>query len=124
MGALEEALDGNNPYPFGLFWFHRDDAPLLPRVQAFIQRAKLRGVEESIISIETFDELMSDLLLLEPELPAGVAGLLEEKRRSRLHHVPVPSHEGTWPVLRSDALPVIAWPKSCRLVRCEIGGDR
>jgi hypothetical protein len=45
MDALESALDGTRAYPFGLFWFHRDDAPLLPRVLRLIERARAAGVE-------------------------------------------------------------------------------
>lgn len=122
MKALEEVFEVGPAYPFGLFWFHRDDFPVSPRVRRLIERANEIGVEASVIPIETFDELMSDLLLLEPDLPIEIVTMLGEKRTSRVANIAIPKTAGIWPILKFNALPVSQWPSSCRLVRCGIGG--
>jgi hypothetical protein len=82
------------------------------------------GIEAAAIELETFDELMGDLLHLEPALPDDVAEKLEQARPSRVSDGPIPSMSGTFPVLRMNAFPVVEWPSTCRLVVCRIGGTR
>ncbi len=123
MNALSETLRHDHPFPFGLYWFHRDDDPLLPRVASLIAEARAAGVQAESVPIETFDELMSDLLLLESGLPAELLALLDAKRPRRLSYVKPPGGRGTWPVLRFNAMEVIKWPAAGRLVRCQIGGS-
>lgn len=124
MDALEEAVDLPGAFPAGLFWFRRTDSPVLDRVDSLIERATSSGVEASLIEVETFDELMSDIHLLERDLPEELARLLEERRPSRAANVAIGPTAGRWPVLRFNALPVVEWPNSARLIRCDIGGTR
>jgi len=122
MDALTEALQQRGSFPFGLFWFHRGEGPLLPRVDALIVEAQRSGIEAAAIPIETFDELTTDLLLLEPELPRELTSLLDSKSPRRTTYLQPPRDAGTWPVLRLNAFPMTRWPSTCRLIRCDIGG--
>jgi hypothetical protein len=121
MDSLEAAIDGGRGYPFGLFWFQRSDGTVLPRVSDLIDRAAAVGIEAQVINVETFDELMSDLLLLVEELPAEVSEKIDI-RASRVSDAPIPDTKGRWPVVRFNALPVLSYPTVCRRVVCDIGG--
>ena len=122
--ALAEAIDGGRGYPAGLFWFHRGEAEPLPAVVGLLDAARDAGVQAELIACETFDELMADLLLLERDLPDEVSALLEGKRKRRLSAAPVPAGGSTYPVIRTNALPVTSWPQTARLIECEIGGTK
>lgn len=124
MDALAEAIDGGRGYPGGLFWFHRGETEPLPAVVDLLNAARAAGIQAELIACETFDELMADLLLLERDLPDEVATLLESKRRRRLSPAPVPAGGSSYPVIRTNALPVTSWPQTARLVECKIGGAR
>ncbi len=123
MDALEEGIAEGHGYPFGLFWFHRPDNPRLPRVEELVKRAAAKGIDAHIIEIETFDELLSDLLLLLPMMPQAVREYLSAKPR-RVSDAPILASEGAWPVVRLNALPVTSWPTVCRRLVCRIGGVR
>jgi NAD-dependent SIR2 family protein deacetylase len=124
MDALEEAIFNGKGYPPGLFWFVRSGSSVLPRVTDLITKAQASGIEAALVEVETFDELMDSLLVLEEQMPAGLENLLRQKR-SPITDIPVtPPANGTWPVIRLNALLVDIFPTICRLVPCKIGGDK
>lgn len=125
MDTLEEAIDEGRGYPDGLYWFNKTGSPVFGRVTQLIESAQRAGVEAHLIESETFDELMGDLLILEDQRswPEIVVRRLES-HQPRLSNAPVPPPDGGWPVLRFNALRVEAWPATCRLVKCEIGGQK
>lgn len=124
MDALDAAVADGKGYPQGLFWIHRSDAQPSPRVDNLIGVARATGIEAEFIQAETFDEVLDRVLLVEADLPPRVQQLLDEKRPYRF--TPAPAHTGrrTYPVVRMNALPVLEWPNSARLVRCAIGGTK
>jgi len=121
MDALEMAIDGGRGYPFGLFWFQRSDSTCLPRVSDLINKASAVGIDAHLIHVETFDELMSDILLLVKDLPPEISDQINSQAR-RVSDAPIPDTIGTWPVIRLNALPITAYPTICRRVACDIGG--
>jgi NAD-dependent SIR2 family protein deacetylase len=121
MDALEEAIDDGNGYPAGLFWFQRSDSPALPRVTDLISKANAQKIQANIINVETFDELLSDVLLLIQNLPDELTEILN-RHAPRITNAPIPETKGRWPVVRLNALPVVSYPTLCRKVVCEIGG--
>lgn len=123
MDALEESIDNGNGYPSGLFWFQRSDSPCLPRVTDLISKAVAKGIQADIVGVETFDELLSDVLLLIKHLPVELAEILN-KHAPRLTEAPIPEIKGRWPVVRLNALPVVSYPTLCRRVVCKIGGTQ
>jgi len=125
MDALEEAIGSGTQrgYPAGLFWFHRSDGEVFPRVGRLIESARALGIDAHLIAVETFDELLADVLLLLPDLPDDVLRRLSHVAR-RVSDAPIPGPEGTWPVIRLNAVPLLAWPTQCRRVVCQIGGVR
>lgn len=123
MDALEEALDGGEGFPQGLFWFHRGQWTPLPRVEALVARAQAFGIDAHIIPLETFDELLGDLWLHAENIPADLAARFD-RRSARVSDAPLPPPGGGYPVIRLNALPLPRLPRVCRLVRCGVGGTR
>lgn len=108
-------------YPSGLFWVHRGDAPLLPRVQALIEKAAAAGIDAAVVEAETFDELLGDVLRQTPDIPEELLNAAE-KVAPRLGSAPIPAAGNGWPVIRTNAVPVVEYPSTCRLVESTIGG--
>lgn len=75
MDSLEEAVADGHGFPHGLFWFHRASTPCQQRVQHLIAKATAAGIEARIVESETFDELLADLILLQPDVPEEIAQL-------------------------------------------------
>ena len=123
MDALEEALDDGNGFPSGLYWFHRSDGPILPRVQDLFAKARKLNIQANLIESETFDELLPDVLLLIKDLPDEITEILN-RHAPRMTEAPMPSLNGRWPVLRMNALPVLSYPNLCRRIVCGIGGTK
>lgn len=123
MDALEEGLDNGNGFPSGLYWFHRSDSPVMPRVTSLVNKAQSMGIQANIIAVETFDELLPDVLLLIKEVPDEVAEILN-KHAPRITEASLPSVNGTWPLVRTNALPLLSYPSLCRRIVCTIGGTK
>lgn len=121
MDTLADALSHSAPFPNGLFWLHRSAELLLPRVKDFLQSAQEKGVEAAFVAIESFDEVMRDLIRF-----SGAADTQEldafERGRSRWTPPPRPQSKPHFPVLRFNAVPVEEAPTVCRKVTCDIGG--
>lgn len=123
MDAFEEVLESKMPFPGGLFWLHRGEAPPLPRVCEFLKRAAAKlGTEAGIVRVENFDETMRDLVRATSGLDTAVLDAIAADRRWRTP-APVPRGKKGWPVIRLNALQVET-PTVCRRVVCQIGGTR
>ena len=118
---LQEAVTSGRGFPAGLFWFHRPDSPCLPAVRSLIESAAFRGIDAHLVEVETFDELLGDILSLVPNIPSEVQQFIENRPR-RLSTAPLPTEVGSWPILRTNAFPLISAPNVCRRIVCDIGG--
>ena len=121
MDVMEESLDGGKGFPQGLFWIHRPDSPPAPRVLRLMERAKELSVDAHLIEVETFDELMADLLLLFGDIPDDIRNAIAESK-PRLTPANIPDPSNSFPFIRFNAFPLIDIPATYRLVDCEIGG--
>ncbi len=121
MDALHESIDAGTGYPSGLFWFSRNEPSDAAR--SLIEKARSAGVQAHIIEVQTFDELVADMIAQFPALPREDAEFLDSKLK-RLTDAPLPQEKGGWPVVRLNAVEVISYPSVCRLVKCEIGGAK
>jgi NAD-dependent SIR2 family protein deacetylase len=122
MDSLEAALDSANSFPAGIFWFHRPETNLLPRVNKFLDKAKQAGVKASLVTSVTFDELLGDILRQLDRIPDKLFASLEPT--SITAGVSIARSGDNWPVLRMNALPVVQWPRRSRLVECTIGNTK
>jgi NAD-dependent SIR2 family protein deacetylase len=119
--ALQRAIDSGKGFPSGLFWFYRSGNPPFSRVELLMKNAVEKGIDAHLVEIETFDELMSDLLLLEENLPEDVLNYIGQSPR-RITDAPIRTTNGIWPILRFNALRITSWPSTCRKLVCDIGG--
>jgi NAD-dependent SIR2 family protein deacetylase len=128
MDALDEALNDSQSFPQGIFWIVRSGTVPLPRVAQFIEKAKSQGIEADFVEIETFDELVSDLIGLESaDFPPALNDYLQQLQPPvRDAPIPAPAPNTTWPLLRMNALRISHFPKTCRLIPVGnlIDGDR
>lgn len=123
MNALSESVRAHRGFPAGLFWFHRPDGPPLGLVNEFLKFAKGQGTETHLIEVETFDELLSDILKQVPDIPEEILERLQVQR-PQISDVPIEPLGTNWPVIRTNALPVASWPSLCRRIVCDIGGTK
>ena len=122
LNTLVEALANGRGFPAGLYWFKRYEDSLFPKVVELIRRASSQGIEARIVSVESFDELFSDIVRYVPALASDIASL-PDISRPRLRRDPLPQPSKRLPVIRTNALPITSYPLTCRLVDCQIGGS-
>ncbi len=121
MEALEEAIDQGRGFPQGLFWIARAGGTL-PRVVALLDKARAAGVKDAhLIEVPTFDELLADVVGQCQQLSDDEMALLNEHPR-RVSAAPLIFDKGGWPVIRLNAIEIVRFPSTCRLVKAEIGG--
>jgi hypothetical protein len=118
--ALSEAIQTGS-FPAGLFWLHRGEDPPLPRVRDLLVKATGSGIDATLVRVESFDEIMRDLIRLKPTIDTRVLqGFALERRRWSA--APPPAGHRGWPVVRLNALPIVQIPSVCRRVVCSVGG--
>ncbi len=119
MDALESAVDAGG-LPNGLFWFARD-GHRADRITSLIDRAKARRIQAEIIELTNFDELFNDISrFIQGIDKVALSRIAPEVVRLVKATVPEPSADA--PFIRTNALPVMGSPATCRLVECGIGG--
>ena len=122
MDTLEEALAGHDgAFPAGLFWLHRGGDVPMERVIQLIDRANEANVEAAIVPIDSFDEVLRDLLRLVEGVDMKVLNEFASTR-SRWTPAPRPASSKGWPVIRLNAIPVVEAPTVCRRIECQVGG--
>jgi NAD-dependent SIR2 family protein deacetylase len=121
MEALEEAINQGHGFPQGLFWIARSGG-VAPTVAALLDKARVAGVPDAhLIEVPTFDELLADLVGQCAQLSDDETALLNEHPQ-RVSAAPVILDKGGWPVIRLNAVEVLRFPNTCRLVKTNIGG--
>ena len=121
MTALSSVAREPNPFPLGLYWFYRRDAPPSIRVQELIEGVKSAGANADFVMIETFDETMADLVSFVENMPPELHSKLQ-RSAARVTDVPVPRAGSAHPIIRTNALPLVSYPTVCRLFTCDLGG--
>jgi NAD-dependent SIR2 family protein deacetylase len=123
LNTLHEAVETGHGFPEGLFWLRRSDFPTVPGVATLIEKAVGQGIQAELLEIQTFDELLGDILKQFGNVPADVETKLDH-HAARLTEVPLDPPGRAWPVIRLNALPVMTWPTMCRRLVCQIGGTK
>ncbi len=123
MTALTEALADGSGFPQGLFWLSRCGSTVLESVTVLLSNANTKGVQAAIVEIENFDEIMADLLAADSKIDDETRKTVLPKR-SHLTCLSVPGCDGGFPVIRTNALPLVSFPNTCRLIDCCIGGTK
>lgn len=112
MELFRSVLAFPNPYPHGLFWLGMKGGVVLPAVSALLEEACERGVNAVYVEIETFDALMLRLWRNIERKPAEMDARVS-KRRMTTVNIPLQEPGTGIPVIRLNALPVLALPRQC-----------
>ena len=123
MEVLREAINNGKGFPNGLFWFVRETDHLYQGLVDLISDAKAAGVDACFVKAESFDELFSDIVRYLPDTEQ-LAITLNDKTKIAPRKIDLSQRGAKLPFVRTNALPIIDFPKTVRLIDCEIGGAR
>lgn len=123
MEVLTEALDNGNGFPHGLYWLLRIGEKPNDKLTKLIEQAKKLKINAQIIRMQNFDETMSDIIKQFENIPDDIKAFLNAKMPKATF--PPPTEKGNnFPAIRLNAVPIIKYPLECKLVDCEIGGNK
>lgn len=109
------ALEQNNPFPLGLFWTTPRLSDVADSVGELISSARKKGVRAHIIETGTFDIMLSKMWRQLPEKPENL-DLKVRTAKARPVSIPLPRPGNKYPILRTNALAIIGYPRQCATV--------
>lgn len=112
MALFKDALEGQNPFPHGLYWTGIKGSPLPSVVEELLNTARNKGVKAAYVEIETYDALM---LRLWRNIQGKKPDLDQKVRKSQVSDVSIPMR-GTGskkPLIRMNGLPIVTIPTIC-----------
>ena len=115
MTMFRQAIDQNNAFPHGLFWTVPRIKGVSDSVIELIDYARQEGIHAHLVETGTFDEMLSKFWRQLKDKPQA----LEAKVRTASIggvSIPLPTPGKQYPILRTNALPVIKAPTSCGMV--------
>jgi len=115
MSMFRDALDQNNAFPHGLFWTVPRISGAEENVRKLIAYAKEKSVRAHLVETGTFDAMLSKIW----RQVKGKSQTLDGKVRTALVasvSIPLPAHGNHFPILRTNALPVLTPPIRCGTV--------
>ena len=115
MTMFRQAIDQNNAFPHGLFWTVPRIKGVSDSVIELIDYARQKGIRAHLVETGTFDEMLSKIWRQLKDKPQA----LEAKVRTASIggvSIPLPTPGKQYPILRTNALPVIKAPTSCGMV--------
>jgi hypothetical protein len=116
MDMLNTAIQQNNAFPRGLFWTVFNIKDTAQNVIDLIVQAKEKGIIAAIVETGTFDETMTKLWKQIPDKNPDIKGKITPDIKNRIN-IPLPEPGNSYPVVRTNALPVISMPKLCGLLK-------
>jgi SIR2-like domain len=121
--ALQGAINDGSGFPNGLFWVVRGQDNIYEGVSRLIEAAKTAGVDAAFVQAESFDEFLSDIVRYHTSTEKLLI-TLDDKRSLAPRKIDLSARSPCDPFVRMNAVPVLAYPKTCRLIDCDIGGAR
>ncbi|MHB1240110.1 MAG: SIR2 family protein [Gammaproteobacteria bacterium] len=115
MVMLEQALAQPNPFPHGIWWTVPHASNVALSVVAFIEAAREKGIAAHIVETGTFDVMLYKVWRQIPDKPQ----VLDDKVRSARAHpvsIPLPKPGKSYPILRTNALEIVAAPQQCGML--------
>lgn len=121
MEAMRAAINNGAGFPNGLFWVVRGQDNIYGAVSRLIEEAKAAGVDAAFVQAESFDEFLSDIIRYHPSTEKLLIDL-DDKRSLAARKIDLSVRTPCDPFVRMNAVPVLDYPKICRLIDCDIGG--
>ena len=109
---FRKVFETSNPFPHGLYWTHLKGSKLPAAVLDLISAARAKGMNASTVAIETYDSMM---MRLWRNVENKTKEMDDKVRRTSAAEVniPLPGVGKSAPLLRLNALPVLAVPAKC-----------
>jgi len=116
MRYLNSALEKDNPFPKGLFWFVRPNQEPLQEAKDLIKKAKEKNINAQLIEIDNFNELMSKIKKQFSNLPEQ---LVRDHLDSRFSppKTDIPASSNKFPLIKTNAIPITGMPQKCYALR-------
>lgn len=115
MTMFRHAIDQNNAFPHGLFWTVPRIKGVSDSVLELINYARQKGIRAHLVETGTFDEMLSKIWRQLTDKPQALEARVRTETVSEVS-IPLPKPGKQYPILRSNALPVINAPTSCGMV--------
>lgn len=109
MSMFRDAIKQNNAFPHGLFWTAPKISSVSDNVQEFIAYAKKNGVRAHLVETGTFDEMLSKIWRQVKDKPQALDGKIRTANVANVA-IPLPAPGNQFPILRTNALPVLTPP--------------
>ncbi|MDA3787736.1 MAG: SIR2 family protein [Desulfobacula sp.] len=115
MSMFRKALEQNNAFPQGLFWTVPRISGAEENVWKIIAYAKEKGVRAQMVETGTFDEMLSKIWRQVEGKPQSLRDKVRTAHVKRVS-ISLPKPGIQFPILRTNALPVILSPTHCGMV--------
>jgi hypothetical protein len=112
MTMFREAVDQNNAFPHGLFWTTPRLSDATKTVKDFIMYARGKGVRAHLVESGTFDEILSKIWRQVQGKPQALDAKVRTTCTAKVS-IPLPTAGNRFPILRTNALPVLSLPARC-----------
>jgi len=118
MSMLRDAMDQNNAFPQGIFWTVPKISRAEEDVRKLIVYAQEKGVRAHLVETGTFDEMLSKIWRQVKEKSQALDGKVRTAHVARVV-IPLPAPGKQFPILRTNALPVLTPPARCGMVELD-----
>lgn len=115
MAMFRSAIEQNNSFPQGLFWITTPRSNVAQSVIDLIGFARSKGVKANIVEIGTFDIMLSKIWRQLPNKPDAL-DLKVRTAKAKPVSIQLPAPGKNFPILRTNALAVMAWPEECAMI--------
>ncbi|QGQ25823.1 hypothetical protein F1728_25505 [Gimesia benthica] len=109
MSLIDETLEGDNPFPHGLYWATLKGHQPPQKVQDILEKANSLGVETKIVEIVDFVALTTALWKQLPNRPTDLDDAIFEYSRQQVH-LPLPCPGKSLPIIRFNAFKILDMP--------------
>ena len=115
MTMFREAMDQNNAFPHGFFWTVPRICEAAESIEELLEEARNKGVQANIVETGTFDEILSRIWRQVEGKPQFLDNKVRTTKVASVS-IPLPSPGKRYPILRTNALPIIKIPERCGTV--------
>lgn len=115
MAMFHAAVEQSNAFPQGLYWTVTSSANVAKSVVELIQFARGKGVKAFIVETGTFDIMLSKIWRQLPKKPEDL-DLKVRTAKAAPVSIPLPPPGKNYPILRTNALPVLECPQQCAVL--------
>jgi hypothetical protein len=118
MDMFRSAVGQTNAFPHGLFWTTPRLSDVALPVHDFIVFARSKGISAYLVETGTFDTILTRLWRQQPQRPAHLEAKIYTATAQPVS-IPLPASGRSYPVVRTNGLPIIEFPKRCGRVVTE-----